>query len=126
MERSAFKRWMARTGLVAALLLVLVPTIGRVAHAAAGDAGQPPGAQAHHGHAAHAHAGHGEPEPRPAIGDPDCDYCPLLAAMAMAADVAFDLAHVPRAVAADSAPRAPRLRWWHPNGLGSRGPPRRA
>lgn len=127
MKRSAFNRWMSRIGLVAALLLAMVPTAGRVAHAVADQAVHHQDAHAHHGHATHAHHGNGshdgDGERRAAIGDPDCDYCPLLGSMALATGVGFDFGSVPRAAAAAIAPQAPRLRWWHPSGLGSRGPP---
>ena len=120
------------------LLLVLVPTTGRVVHASA--AGADAGAEGMHGHgpghAAHAasalharHAHHGADDARggsdgrPAIGDPDCDYCPLLASMLAAHGVALVAAQLPDASAPAVAPRAPRLRWLHPFGLGSRGPP---
>ncbi|QDW66022.1 DUF2946 family protein [Luteimonas granuli] len=126
MKHSAFNRWMSRIGLAAALLLVMVPTVGRVAHAAVADVIHHQETHAQHGHASHAqHGGGGDGERRPAIGDPECDYCPLLASMAVAAGVAFDIVHVPRAAAPAIATQAPRLRWWHPSGLGSRGPPRR-
>ena len=125
------------------LLLVLVPTTGRVVHAsaaaaAAADEGMHrQGMHGHgHGHAAHAanalhahHAHHGAADGpggsdgRPAIGDPDCDYCPLLASMLTAPDVALEAAQLARASAPAIAPEAPRLRWLHPYGLGSRGPP---
>jgi hypothetical protein len=125
MKRSAFNRWMSRIGLAAALLLVMVPTVGRVAHAA-GDALHHQDAHAQHDRASQARQGRGgDGERRPAIGDPECDYCPLLGSMAVAAGVAFDVVHVPRAAAPAIATQAPRLRWWHPSGLGSRGPPRR-
>ena len=125
------------------LLLVLVPTTGRVVHAsaaaaAAADEGMHrQGMHGHgHGHAAHAanalhahhahHDGAGGPgggDGRPAIGDPDCDYCPLLASMLTAPGVALVALPLPGASAPAIAPEAPRLRWLHPFGLGSRGPP---
>ncbi|WP_132986894.1 DUF2946 family protein [Luteimonas terricola] len=134
MKRSAFHEWMGRIGLAAALLLVLVPTAGRVIHASmAGGAGHAANAALHGaaqaGRADHdaGHARHGGQggDVRPAIGDPDCDYCPLLASMATSAGVAFAVAHVPPAIAPVAGRREFRQRWRHPNGLGSRGPPRR-
>ena len=135
MKRSAFQQWMTRIGLAAALLLIVVPTAGRVVHAAASTHAAHAGT--HHGHTAHRHgidardghaadARHGDRQgrdARPAIGDPDCDYCPLLSSMAEVAAIRIALAQVPRADRPFAAPTAPLLRWRHPWGLGSRGPP---
>lgn len=138
MTRSAFQRWMGRIGLAAMLLLLVVPTTGRVVHAqmpmepAAGDAGHEGGHSEHvahhaqHGHHAHHvhHGGQDRDEGRAAIGDPDCEYCPLLASLVASAAIAFDASrHAPH-IAAAAVLRSPRLRWRHPFGLGSRGPPR--
>lgn len=119
---------MGRIGLAAALLLLAVPTVGRFVHASPA-AGQVHG-QAGHGHGHHAHhgdaAGHGKRQPsRPAPGDSDCDYCPLLAAMAASPEVLFLAAVLPPAAPSRPTVEAPRLPWLHPTGLGSRGPPLR-
>lgn len=127
MNTKAFQRWMGRTGLVAALFLLLVPTTTRLldavhgVHAAHGVHGA-----AHDGaHARHRlHGGAGPGETRPAIGDPDCDYCPLLAALVAPAPVLFTLAALPATTAPGTVPPPPSVAWLHPNGLGSRGPPR--
>lgn len=128
MKRNAFQRWMGRVGLAAMLLLVLVPTTARVVHATA--AGNVPAQAQGHAHAGHAgaaahvhHGGRERGDTRAAIGDPDCDYCPLLASLVAATGFAFDVAHVPVGTAATAVPPAPRLPWRHPAGLGSRGPP---
>jgi len=128
MKRSTFQHWVGRIGIAAALLLVLVPTAGRVIHASAAVAGTH---AAHQGYAHARHAGHGaghgrqDGDSRPAIGDPDCDYCPLLTSMVAVPGIAFDVVQVPPATATAVGPRMPRLRWLHPCGLGSRGPPLR-
>lgn len=135
MKRPALSDWFSRIGLAAVLLLVLVPTAGRVLQASAADAfasvAQDDGRGGHAWHGHHVAHGAGEgkrqaprPQPLPADG-PDCDYCPLLASMAGVAQPVFQLQPV-GAVPASLSPRAaPRLRWLHPNGLGSRGPPLR-
>lgn len=138
MARSAFQRWMGRIGLAAVLLLLVVPTTGRVVHAqmpmepAAGDAGheghegghaEHVAHQAQHGHHAH-HGGQDGDGGRAAIGDPDCEYCPLLASLVASAAIVFDASHHAPHIAAAAVPLSPRLRWRHPSGLGSRGPPR--
>jgi len=124
--------------LSAALLLLVLPTTGRMLHASAADA---PGSVAQHGaHRGsstpqpghHAHRGHAvrdgdesggqAPHPRPATG-PDCDYCPLLASLVATARVPFAPQAIPAASASLTLPATPRLPWLHPNGLGSRGPP---
>ncbi len=127
---------MGRIGLAATLLLVLLPTTGRVVHASAAGAGAEGMHEHGRGHAAHAanapHAHHahdggavgsGHGDGRPSIGDPDCDYCPLLASMLTAPGVALVVLDLPNASAPAIAPEAPRLRWLQPFGLGSRGPP---
>lgn len=130
MNVRAFQYWMGRVGLLAALLLLSVPTAGRLVHVAAGSA------HAAHGGIHAAHANHARPidadsghstrsdrAPRPAPGDVDCDYCPLLTAVLASAPVAFTLAALPPARPSAVPRAAPRLPWLHPNGLGSRGPP---
>lgn len=136
MNPRAFQNWIGRLALVALLLLVAVPTAGRLVHAAAG--GHASHAAHHAGHAEHAaHADHANHRavppadgrapgtPRPAPGDADCDYCPLLASLLAAVQVAFVPAGAPRTSATRTPPAPPRLPWLHPSGLGSRGPPLR-
>ncbi|WP_132999328.1 DUF2946 family protein [Luteimonas arsenica] len=125
MSARALQAWMGRIGLAAALLLLAVPTVGRFVHAS-------PGAAHVHGQAGHGHAHHsdaadpGKRHPsRPAPGDSDCDYCPLLAAMAALPGVPFLLAALPSAPPSCLSVGAPRLPWLYPTGLGSRGPPLR-
>lgn len=136
MNARAFQLWMGRLGLLAALLLVAVPTAGRLVHAAGGAHALHAGAHGDHGaHGAHrihrmeAGAAAERVAPardsalRPAPGDVDCDYCPLLAALVPLQAVPFVLAALPPVHPAEALRPAPRLPWLHPNGLGSRGPP---
>ena len=129
MNARAFQQWMGRIGLAAALLLLAVPTTGRFVHAGMAGAQasvMAKGAGHHAHHASDAHEGArsgGRQAPRPAPGDSDCDYCPLLASLIgpyAALHVAADPPPVPAALVAGDAPR---LAWLHPTGLGSRGPP---
>ncbi len=129
MNARAFQAWTGRLALLALLLLVAVPTASRFVHAAHGTA---------HVHAlasttAHGHA-HGalpveglRPDGRaplrPAPGDADCDYCPLLSALLAPIALPFPAHIPPRLYAAIPWPASPRLPWLHPSGLGSRGPP---
>ena len=136
MKRDAFRQWMGGLGVVAALLLALVPGIGRMAQAAGVPAlhaehahhvpGGVPGDAAHAGSNPRSTKAGDPPAPsdrRPAIGDPDCDYCPLLASMAMAPDEVVVAAYPPVAARLAATFASPRIRWRHPWGLGSRGPP---
>lgn len=128
----------ARVALLAALLLAVVPTLGRlaprVAHAGlaalctaeglryvevAAFAAATPVAGPHHAGAPGTAPGHPH-DP----GAPDCTYCPLLLSLLAAGCWLLWL----RAALAGAAPG-----WWpaaasrgfvHPCGLGSRGPPR--
>jgi len=117
--------------MAAALLLLLVPTVGRLMEAAparrdcmcaemCAAAGLP--------WTQHAQAPGSQPDPhavhhakRPS--GVDCAYCPLLAALLVIA-VSVWLACL-RTPALRRAPRRASLpaRWQHPCGLGSRGPP---
>lgn len=129
MKRLAVQRWMARFGLAAALLLLLVPTTGRLVQAAAnGGAGH---AAEHPAHDAHRHAAgpqhrargdQGDAPALPAADNQDCHYCTLLASIA-----ALPHAGLPATAPVTAEAARPRstllLRWLHPNGLGSRGPP---
>lgn len=127
MNTKAFQRWMGRTGLVAALFLLLVPTTTRLLEATHGghDAYVTHGLVHDGAHARHGLQGGTDPsDTRPAIGDPDCDYCPLLAALVAPVPVLFKPVALPAATAPGLAPYAPSIDWLHPNGLGSRGPPR--
>ena len=127
MNARAFQEWAGRLALVALLMLAVVPSAGRLVHAAT-DAGR-----VHiHGLAMQAHAGHvqaspaggnDEATPRPAPGDADCDYCPLLASLLPVGQVALVPSALPLRFTAAAMPSAPRLPWSHPSGLGSRGPP---
>ena len=130
MHSRGFHRWWLGSALVAAMLLSLLPTIGRIAQA------QAP-----------VHAGIAEvalctvqglkqvalplatsaslqqpdaPAPRPAH---DCDYCPLLAGLVALAVVTLLL--WPQALPAPATHfrDARRIATRHPSGLGSRGPP---
>lgn len=120
-------RWMGRIALVAMLLLVALPTLGRLAGRAPVAMAMPmpasmamPMPAAAVDAPAHCHEAPGAP--RPAHGD-DCDYCPLLAGLALPAVaaplpmVAPPPRHVPPAATAAVLPVR------HPAGLGSRGPP---
>lgn len=119
---------MGQAGLLAALLLLAVPTMGRLLHAgpAHGPVAAADGAR-HHAHGpAHAPARAAEGaggDTRPAPGDAECDYCPLLTALAAMAAPAWRPVAAPGASMPRPALAAPRRAWLHPNGLGSRGPP---
>ena len=124
MKHGAFQHWMSRLGLAASLLLVLVPTLGRVAQATTAHMAQQQAVHAHHGDADRTHwQSGGADSPRPALGDPDCDYCPLLSSLTPSMDIAFNAMPLPAMGRPAAAPRALDLRWRHPWGLGSRGPP---
>lgn len=130
--------------LLAALLLALVPTLGRLAQAASAARAIPVTQPAIvalctiqgmkqvalpvlAAAATHAHLRHDAPAPMPhhPQGDAgqDCDYCPLLASLTALAAIALGLWPRP-ASALSMAPRAAiRVARRHPSGLGSRGPP---
>src|SRR5690554_1761377 len=138
MKRRAFNAWFGRIGLSAALLLLLLPTTGRILqvqasdagggiaqHDARGNTGAPQaGHHAHHGnHAAPGIEDRGATPPDPrAAAAADCDYCPLLASLVAIAAPLAPLS-VPAARVSPSVPATPRRAWLHLNGLGSRGPP---
>jgi len=139
MRNAPFRRLLQTLALAATFALALVPTVGRVAQACqaaqAGDAwgamctaaGLEVAAVAPMAHAAHAghHMPAPAPTPMPHHGDgADCPYCPLLQALVAPSVPVLAL---PPAVPADAiAQRGPvdPTRFRHPNGLGSRGPPR--
>ena len=130
--------------LLAALLLALLPTLGRLAQASTAphtasiaqqaltalctmegmkQVALPVLAAA----STHAHLQHDAPAPMPhhPQGDAgqECDYCPLLASLVALAAIALGLWPRP-ASALSMAPRAAiRVAHRHPSGLGSRGPP---
>ena len=131
MRRPAFRRRMSLLALAAALLLLLVPTVGRLLAAseaqrdglwaqmctAAGlswvELGPAPALQPEP-HASHHEGGMSAGE--------DCAYCPLLATMLVFAVALWPaLLHTPAPRRRPRRTRLPRL--WHPCGLGSRGPP---
>lgn len=139
MRHATFRRLLQTLALAATFALALVPTVGRVAQACqAAEAGDAWGAMctaaglevaASTAHAAH--AGHHMPAPAPTPmpmphhGDgADCPYCPLL--QALVAPSVPVLALPPTLPADAVAKRGPvdPTRFRHPNGLGSRGPPR--
>ncbi|MBJ6978349.1 DUF2946 family protein [Luteimonas sp. MC1895] len=129
MNARAFQEWIGRLALLAALMLVAVPTAGRLVHVASGaahDAGAHSALQAgHHAHAATAAPDAGAPgAPLAAPGDADCDYCPLLSSLLATTRFATTPAAVLPPTTRPASPAAPRLPWLHPSGLGSRGPPR--
>ncbi|GAB3342720.1 DUF2946 family protein [Marilutibacter aestuarii] len=136
----SFQSGMLRLAFVATLLLVLLPTFGRLAESRVQTDGSN-GADAHWtaictvagiqyialpdalaapGHAgAGAHSGKGTP----AHPGADCDYCPLLASLLVVALCWAILG--PQGQRAIPTVPAPSARRWqrHPCGLGSRGPP---
>lgn len=130
MNTHAFQRRVGGLALLALLLLVLVPTAGRLVDATADGAhawhGGHAGATPADPHAAHAARSGGRETPRPAPGDADCDYCPLLASLLGPATILLLAAAGPRAPAITPLRHAPRRAWLHPCGLGSRGPPLQA
>ncbi|MGY1529353.1 DUF2946 family protein [Luteimonas sp. A649] len=123
--------------MTAVMLLLVLPTAGRMLQApgaaasviVSGHAGSdhvaPGAAHAHHGHHATQVAGDGERPVLPPgpVDGPDCDYCPLLASLVAVAQPGFVLPRGSTAWAVFPAYAAPRLPWFHPSGLGSRGPP---
>ena len=146
LRAARFHATMARLALVAALLLAVLPTLGRLAPRLA-EAAQVAQADLvalctaqgleyvdpatlHTG--THAHpagdAGHGShggaPEQPHDHNAPDCAYCPLLLSLLVASAWLLWL----RAGAARGAlptwPARPTRAFVHPCGLGSRGPPR--
>lgn len=127
MNARAFQVWTSRLALLALLLLVSVPTASRLEHTAGhGHAAVSAPGHGHHGH----HGQHaatpradGRAPPRPAPGDADCDYCPLLSSLLASVALPFSPHIAPRLAAALPWPASPRLPWLHPSGLGSRGPP---
>ncbi|MGY0505874.1 DUF2946 family protein [Luteimonas sp. e5] len=132
--RSIFRHhWMHAPALLAALLLALVPSIGRLHQAfATADAAMPTMAMC---------TMDGMREvalPAWAVADPaaeadtpdvprsahDCDYCPLLAGL-LGVQPLDPAAWLPSAFTGLLPLRdAPRVGMRHPSGLGSRGPPR--
>lgn len=129
MHKPAFHCWIGRLALAAALLLALVPTAGRLVGDAADGHGKPGhvDGKGHRGHAGHSHGSHGSrgdvPAPAPLQTHGDCDYCPLLAAMAAWHVPYILLAASSRLPMPVTTGEAANLPWRHPCGLGSRGPP---
>ena len=128
MRHTTPHRWLLRLALAATMLMVLLPSMGRLA--GAGPATNPHTVHvgSHGGHAGHAAAGQaGAPAPATphpgGSGQYDCGYCPLLASLVPPAAVApsFGTPLHDRLFALSS--HAPRVAWRHPWGLGSRGPP---
>lgn len=132
MRHLPLHRWMLRLALAAITLMVLVPSLGRLA----GTGPATGAAHAMHasgGHDAHkgghrTHHSHGTPTapaaPQPVgIAHYDCGYCPLLASMVPSAlaHIAWSTGHRNARMVVGAA--EPRLPWRHPWGLGSRGPP---
>lgn len=141
MTRVGFQRYVARIALLAMMALTLLPTIGRFA-LEAGDASASNaarfGAICTSGRASYdsalarrevaaftglstASESPDAPPPSPQA-DADCDYCTLNAVAPIA------LLTLPSVqIANRRPPRRPTIevrRLFHPNGLGSRGPPR--
>lgn len=125
MNARAFQEWIGRLALLAALMLVAVPTAGRVLHVSGGTAQARIAhlAAGHHAHAAPVADGRPALAPLAAPGDADCDYCPLLSSLITATRFATTPAALLPPAATPASPVAPRLPWLHPSGLGSRGPP---
>lgn len=130
--------------LLAAMLLALLPTLGRLAQAS--TAPQPTSITQQAltalctmegmkqvalpvlaAAATHAHLQHDAPPPMPhhPQGDAgqDCDYCPLLASLVALAAIALGLWPRPDSSISITARPAIRVAHRHPSGLGSRGPP---
>lgn len=116
---------MLRLALAATLLMVLVPSLGRLA----GNAPATGAAHAMHGGGAQAaHGQHGAPAapaaPQPAgASQHDCGYCPLLASLVPPAALRPALSHEQHPAHLALGAAEPLLPWRHPWGLGSRGPP---
>lgn len=126
MNARVFQEWIGRLALLAALMLVAVPTAGRLVHAsgAGHDAAAHLARQdGHQVHVASTADGRAPLAPLAAPGDADCDYCPLLSSLIAATCFATMPAALLPPAATPASPAAPRLPWLHPSGLGSRGPP---
>lgn len=124
MKRSANGNCFGPLGLAAMLLLLLLPTTGRIWQAVAAGADR---AAAHHVMqavgAAHLDVQGGKQPLPPPPGSADCDYCPLLAAPVPSLQAMRVPPAQPGSRLSYAATPAPRRAWLHPNGLGSRGPP---
>lgn len=132
--------------LLAALLLALVPTLGRLAQASTASRAAPVAQQALAAlctmegmkqvalpvlaaASTHAHLRHDVPAPmphHPNDAGQDCDYCPLLASLVVLAVIALGLWPRPASACSVAARPAIRVARRHPSGLGSRGPPLRS
>ncbi|HEY4529274.1 MAG TPA: DUF2946 family protein [Luteimonas sp.] len=139
MNAQAFQVRLGWLAVLAVLLLAVVPTAGRLVHVSAGHGHADAGHAMHAPDGRHAAAMRGalafstdvrdvvDPAspgaPRPAPGDADCDYCPLLASLLATAVPGVLSTGTLRHGFATSIPAAPRRPWLHPCGLGSRGPP---
>ncbi|HEY0503715.1 MAG TPA: DUF2946 family protein [Lysobacter sp.] len=129
----AFQRKMNLLALVAMLLLLALPTAGRVL---AGSSADSDGAWAQictmaglklvkiaPGGANPLDSGPQPKAPGGAMADGDCAYCPVLGGMALALLVVlFAVPSSPRGAPPPWRLFAPRA-FLHPSGLGSRGPP---
>ncbi|GAB3099652.1 DUF2946 family protein [Lysobacter terrae] len=129
MRHPRFQLRMSLLALTAVLLLVLVPTVGRVLSASADGARDGIWAQMctlaglKLVKIAPDDAGSAAPKPIGGSGHADCDYCPLLNAMAaLVLWVVFAFARAADSVLPWRSPPA-RLVRRYPCGLGSRGPP---
>lgn len=117
---------MARLALVAMLLLACLPTLGRLASpSAAGEGSSVWAALCTMTGLKYVEVPASDPAPQPhkPLHGEDCAYCPLLTAVAV---FALWLALAWPCLSAASRSHAwstPRLRSFHPCGLGSRGPP---
>jgi hypothetical protein len=129
MRNPTFHRRMTLLALAAMLLLLSLPTAGRLLAGGAESQGAwaqmctmaglklvklTPGGETNPIHA---------PAPKPAMPGEDCAYCPVLAGLAMLLVWALlaPLQSPQRAVPRTRA--TPRRDFLHPSGLGSRGPP---
>ncbi|HEY0502095.1 MAG TPA: DUF2946 family protein [Lysobacter sp.] len=130
MRNPAFHRRMTLLALAAMLLLLSLPTVGRVLSASSADS---QGAWAQMCTMAGlklvklAPAGDAgsleSPAPKHALPGEDCAYCPVLAGLAML--LVWTLFAAPPAARRALPPwrQAPLRAFTHPSGLGSRGPP---
>ena len=129
MRHTTPHRWLLRLALAATMLMVVLPSMGRLAgNGPATHAAHAMHAAAQGAHVAHAKGPHGAPAapvaPQPAGSTQyDCGYCPLLASLVPSAAVAPSFGTLLHDALAARAVDAPRMAWRHPWGLGSRGPP---
>lgn len=127
MRSPAFLRPMSRLALLAALLLLLVPTAGRLLASSEQGAVWAQMCTMAGLEMVRIPLGDADAATQPSPSDDgmpmDCEYCPLLGALTALLLWVMLVLPVPATVLAMGAGPPPRLGRGHPCGLGSRGPP---